>query len=166
MKSLSCFCNSGSCEHNKTGSINFDLKSRLTEEEVFTDSISEQNLESVETSTPNKLPKTFDDEIAGTSGTQNSCYNTGDYVLVKLSAKNVEYRYAAVVNEIDEDENDLQVTFLKICDKKMQTFKINDRDISDVSFDQVIQKLDNPNFILKGKRIFYKFSTQVDVFER
>lgn len=108
----------------------------------------------------------MDDDIAGTSGTRNSYYNAGDYVLVKFPIKNAEYRYAAVTNEIDDDENDLRVTFLKICDHKVQTFRIDDKDISDVSFDQVIQKLDNPDLIVKGKRIFYRFSTQVDVFER
>lgn len=71
-----------------------------------------------------------------------------------------------MINEIDDDENDLRVTFLKICDQKAQLFKIDDRDISDVSFDQVVLKLDNPDLILKGKRIFYQFPTEVDVFER
>ena len=168
MKSLSCFCNSGSCEHYKIGSVNFALKPKWTVEEVFTDSEPE-DLESAErelTSTPNKSTQGLDDDIAGTNRIRNSCYNTGDYVLVKFPAKNVEYRYAAVINEIDDDENDLRVTFLKICDKKVQTFRIDDKDISDVSFDQVIQKLDNPDLIVKGKRMFYKFSTQVNVFER
>nr|CAH7719872.1 unnamed protein product [Callosobruchus chinensis] len=168
MKSLSCFCNSGSCEHYKIGSINFAVKPCLTVEEVFTESEPE-DLESVETEltpTPNKSPQRLDDDIAGTSGSRNTCYNTGDYVLVKFPTKNVEYRYAAVINEIDDYENDLRVTFLKICDHKVQTFRIDDKDISDVSFDQVIQKLDNPDLISKGKRIFYQFSTQVDVFER
>lgn len=59
-------------------------------------------------------PKTLD-EIVGTSGTRNSWFNTGDYVLVKFSAKNVEYYYTVVI-DIDEDENYLWVTFLKICD--------------------------------------------------
>lgn len=168
MKSLSCFCNSGFCEHYKVGSINFALKPRWTVEEVFTESEPE-DLESAEReliSTQNKSLQRFDDDIAGTSGIRNSCYNTGDYVLVKFPAKNVEYRYAAVINEIDDDENDLRVTFLKICDQKVQTFRIDDKDISDVSFDQVVQKLNNPDLIVKGKRIFYKFSTQIDVFER
>ncbi|XP_049871225.1 uncharacterized protein LOC126373477 [Pectinophora gossypiella] len=168
MKSLSCFCNNASCDHYQIGSINFALNPRWTVEEVFTESEPE-DLESAEgelASLPNKSPKRLDEDIAGPSGYQNSCYNTGEYVLVKFPAKNVEYRYAAVINDIDGDENDLRVTFLKVCNKKVQTFRIDDKDISDVSFDQVIQKLDSPDLILKGKRIYYKFSTEVDVFER
>lgn len=168
MKNLSCFCNSGSCEHYKIGTVNFALKPRWTVEEVFTESEPEDH-ESAKpelTPTPNKSPQRLDDVVAGPSGIRNSCYNTGDYVLVKYAAKNVEYRYAAVINNIDNDENDLRVTFLKICDQKVQIFRIDDNDIADVSFDQVVQKLDNPNLILKGKRIFYQFSSEVDVFER
>ncbi|KAF5275007.1 hypothetical protein FQA39_LY06944 [Lamprigera yunnana] len=167
MKSLSCFYNSVSCEHYKIGSINFALKPTWTVE-VFTASELE-DLESAEPKlipTPNKSPQRLDVDIAGTSGTRNSCYNTGDYVLVKFPTKNVKYRYAAVINEIDDDKNDLRVAFLKICDHNVQTFRIDDKDISDVSFDEIIQKLDNPDLIVKGKRIFYQFSTQVDVFER
>ena len=89
----------------------------------------------------------MEDDVAGTGVIQNSCYNTGNYIL-------------------DDDENELRVTFLKICAHNAQTFRIDNKDISDVSFEQVIQKLDNPDLIIKGERIFYKFSTQVGVFER
>ncbi|KAJ8719460.1 hypothetical protein PYW08_011635 [Mythimna loreyi] len=168
MKTLSCFCNRGSCEHYKIGSINFALKPKLTVEEVFTESEAEdlEPAKSELTPTQTKSLQRLDDAIPGTSGFQNSFYNTGDYVLVKYTAKNVEYRYAAVINGIDDEENDLRVTFLKICDQKAQLFRIDDNDISDVSFEQVVLKLDNPDLILKGKRIFYKFPTEVKVFER
>ncbi|KAF9798760.1 hypothetical protein SFRURICE_021557, partial [Spodoptera frugiperda] len=144
MKNLSCFCNSGSCEHYKIGTVNFALKPRWTVEEVFTESEPEDH-ESAKpelTPTPNKSPQRLDDVVAGPSGIRNSCYNTGDYVLVKYAAKNVEYRYAAVINNIDNDENDLRVTFLKICDQKVQIF------------DQLFKKLDNPNLILKEREYF------------
>lgn len=155
-------CNSSeSCEHYKI------VKPRWTVEEVFTES-EPADLETAKPElipAPNKFPQRFDDVIAGTSGTRNSYYNTGDYFLVKYPAKNVEYRYAAVINEIDDDEDDVRVTFLKICKQKVQIFRMDDNDISDVSIDHLVQKLDNPNLILKGNRIFYQFPTQVNVFE-
>ncbi|KAL3282062.1 hypothetical protein HHI36_005262 [Cryptolaemus montrouzieri] len=92
-----------------------------------------------------QCPQRLDDDIAGMSGTRNSYYNTGDHVLIKYPTKNVECSYVAVINEIDDDENDLRVTFIKIYDHKVQTFKINDKDISDVSFDQGIQNMDDPD---------------------
>lgn len=84
IKSLSCFSNSGFCEHYKIGSI----------EEVFTE-FEPEDFESAEpelTPTLNKSPQRLGFDITGTSGIRNSYYNTGDYVLVKFSTKNVEYR--------------------------------------------------------------------------
>lgn len=92
MKSLSCFCNSGSCEHYKIGNINFALNPRWTIDEVFTESEPE-DCEAAKpglTPTPNKSPKRLDNDIAGTSGIRNSLHNTGDYILVKYPAKNID----------------------------------------------------------------------------
>ncbi|KAK0177169.1 hypothetical protein PV328_001247 [Microctonus aethiopoides] len=72
---------------------------------------------------------------AGPNDQEKSGYEPGDYVLVRFPTKNVEYRCAAMINEINEEDNDLQVTFLKICDAKVQIFRINESDISDVTFD-------------------------------
>lgn len=85
MKSLSCFCNRGLCEHYKIGSINFDSKRRWTVEEVFTESEAEdlEPAKSKLTLTPNKSPQKSDDALPGMSSVRNSFYNTGDYVLVK-----------------------------------------------------------------------------------
>ena len=121
MKSLSCFYNGESCEHYKIGSINIVLKPRCTVEKVFTESEPE-DLESAMSELKPTLSKSFkrlEDDVAGTGGIQKLKNNTGDYILVKLPSKNVEYRYAAVINEMDDDENELRVTFLKIWDQKV-----------------------------------------------
>lgn len=69
MKSLSCFCTSGSCDHYKIGSINF--APRWTVEEVFTESEPE-DLESAERELTFTLkPSKIDDDIATTSGLRN-----------------------------------------------------------------------------------------------
>ncbi|KAH9636745.1 hypothetical protein HF086_007643 [Spodoptera exigua] len=60
----------------------------------------------------------------------------------------------------------LRVTFLKLVDKKGLSFKVDENDISDVSYEQVIEKFVNPDFILKGKRIYYKFSVPINFFEK
>ncbi|CAH2014479.1 unnamed protein product, partial [Acanthoscelides obtectus] len=165
MRSLSCFCNTGICEHFKIGNITYDLNPRLRVEDVFSESDSDSNINLSEYKS-NMPVNVVSDEVAGTSCRQHSCYSTGDYVLVRFLVKHVEYRYAAVVNKVDEEENDLRVTFLKVCDDKVQTFKIDESDISDVSFDHVVQKLESPDLILKGNRIFYKFESLVNVYER
>ncbi|KAF9413674.1 hypothetical protein HW555_008120 [Spodoptera exigua] len=57
---------------------------------------------------------------------------------------------------------------LQICgsNKKGLSFKVDENDISDVSYEQVIEKFVNPDFILKGKRIYYKFSVPINFFEK
>ncbi|KAK4882118.1 hypothetical protein RN001_005437 [Aquatica leii] len=55
----------------------------------------------------------------------------GDYVLVQFPVGNKEYRYVAIVNQIDNGEGELTVTFIKICDDTGHTFKVDEDDVSD-----------------------------------
>lgn len=91
----------------------------------------------------------------------------GDYVLVKLCAKKTEYRYVAVVSgDIDEEEGEIKVTFLKLLTSNRNIFKIIDDDISYISLNQILMLLPVPTIILKADRCFYKFLEPVDVFEQ
>lgn len=65
-----------------------------------------------------------------------------------------------------EESNEVQVVFCKICDETGKNFKINDDDISFITWDQVIKELPAPDLKMKGQRIFYAFNESVDVFER
>lgn len=102
---------------------------------------------------------------AGSSTINQQQYCIGDYVLVTFQVRKTEYRYAAVINQVDNDESELTVTFMKICDKKGHKFVMNENDTSDVSFDQILQKLPNPDVSQNG-RLFYYFSVSVPVFEK
>ncbi|KAF9794081.1 hypothetical protein SFRURICE_013546 [Spodoptera frugiperda] len=118
--------------------ILYEDMQKLRVEDVFTDSETEND--------------------AGPSCiTTGNAFNTGDYILVKLPAKNMEYRYVSVIDIIDEEEDELRVTFLKLCDKKGQTFRIDQMDVADVAMNQVIEKLPNPNLLMKvGVDITFK----------
>lgn len=67
---------------------------------------------------------------------------------------------------IDED---IEVVFLKICEgndnDKNQVFRMDESDKAFISEDQIIEVLEQPDLILKGIRIFYKFSKEINVFE-
>lgn len=112
-------------------------------DEVFTESESEDDL-LLSRVTKNLLTEAPKENYAKArpSGQQKSCYKPGDYVPVRFRIKNAEYRYVSVINKIDEEENDLRFTFLKICNEKVQTFIIDESGISDVSFDQIINKVE------------------------
>lgn len=86
-------------------------------------------------------------------------------MLVKLQDKKTEYRYVAMCTGV-EDDDELQVVFCKICDETGKKFRINDYDISFISWDQVLKKLPSPNLKMRGQRSFYAFNESIDVYER
>ncbi|KAL3269089.1 hypothetical protein HHI36_008172 [Cryptolaemus montrouzieri] len=107
---------------------------------------------------------TESENIAGPNSIQQ--YNVGNYVLFKIPIRKMEYRYAAIINQIDNKEGEIAVTLMKICDAKGYTFKTNEKDVSDVSFEQIVEKLPNPDLILKGRTRFYLFKLSVPVSEK
>ncbi|CAG9577524.1 unnamed protein product [Danaus chrysippus] len=159
MKSLSCPCEE-ECQHFNLGVMNYEV-AKLHVEDFYTDSDSEDEIPLAQiprnndciTQTvllrPIENTKTDLENTAepSTSGLQQTYYNSGDYVLVKFTVGNREYRYAAVVNKVDDEDGELTVTFLKICDNKGYTFRIDENDMFDVGFDQILEKLPVPNLI-------------------
>ncbi|CAH2018325.1 unnamed protein product [Acanthoscelides obtectus] len=93
-------------------------------------------------------------------------YGGGDYVLVKLIMRGKEYRYAAVCSKYDDEDGELTVTFLKVCNKDGTEFKINDNDIADVPYKDVIEKLPVPNIIVKRNTVLHKFKKSINVYEK
>lgn len=63
-------------------------------------------------------------------------------------------------------DGEIRVTFLKLYDKTGQTFRLDQDDVADITMNQMIEKLPNPKILLKGKRVFYKFDSPVNVFEK
>lgn len=80
----------------------------------------------------------------------------------------MSYRYVARSRqEIDED-GEIEVVFLKVSVDKdgSQRFIVDERDISSIIFEQVKSILPRPPTVMKGKRQYLKFPTEVDVFEK
>lgn len=71
-----------------------------------------------------------------------------------------------LLNKVDDNDGELTVTFMKICDDKGHTFRMDEDDISDVSFEQILEKLPQPDLSPKGRRLFYYFPIAVSVFEK
>lgn len=115
MKNLSCFCDNDYCVHFNIGKIGYEGKPKLNVEDVYTDSESENE--------------------AGPSSAVVQPFKTGDYIVVKLLGKiNMEYRYVSIIDKIDE-EDEIRVTFLKLCDNKGQLFRYYADDVSDITMD-------------------------------
>ncbi|KAL3283991.1 hypothetical protein HHI36_018161 [Cryptolaemus montrouzieri] len=91
----------------------------------------------------------------------------GDFILVEYYINNKKYRYAGVCSsDFDEEEGDVRVTFLKISNEDGTLFRIDENDMSDVKWEQILTILPVPNIHMKGNRVFYKFPKSVDVFEK
>lgn len=71
-----------------------------------------------------------------------------------------------IVNQVDDEDAELTVMFMKIRDDKGQMFSIDENDVSGVAYENIIEKLPNPQIVLKGKRIFYTFPISIPVFEK
>ncbi|CAH2012026.1 unnamed protein product [Acanthoscelides obtectus] len=80
--------------------------------------------------------------------------------------KKKEYRYAAICSYYDDEEGELTVTFLKVCNKEGNLFKLDEGDVADVLYEDVIEKLSMPCLIFKGDRVFYDFKKAINVFEK
>lgn len=155
LKSLSCFCSTDSCPHYHLGQIVYpqNVKNKLNVAEIYSESDAEF------------------DEVPSFSKNSvdygNQTYRNGDYVLVKFIQKKNEYRYVGVCSsELDEDNGEILVTFLKCCNDSATLFKVDEKDTSYIPLEQMCRQLPQPELVVQGDRIFLKFQTPVDIFER
>lgn len=132
MRHLSCFCDSNNCHHYKVGKMVFELRAKLNVKDIYSDSEPEAE--------------------AGPSSNVTGHFRHGDYVLVRFPVKNVEYRYVSVINQIDEEDGEVRVTFLKILEDQGQTFRFDQEDVADISIDRPTgREITQPKHSVKGK---------------
>ncbi|XP_060801187.1 uncharacterized protein LOC132904255 [Amyelois transitella] len=152
MKALSCFCDDDGCEHFKLGTLEYQTNiNRLQVSTVYSDSEDDVPLASTSRDWQ---------EISKTN------YGSGDYVLIKLTMRKKEYRYAAICSKYDEVDGELTVAFLKVSNDHGTEFKLNDNDIADVPYEDVIEKLPVPKLVNKRNTTIYRFNKPVNVFEK
>nr|CAI5826566.1 unnamed protein product [Callosobruchus analis] len=106
MKQLSYFCSNECCFYYKLGKPDYlFLKSKLSLDEVFSDSDPESQVADCRTASFGK-----------------KSHAAEELALVKLSANKIEYRYVAVCTGDQDDEEDIKVIYLKICDEEGTLF--------------------------------------------
>ncbi|CAH1985291.1 unnamed protein product [Acanthoscelides obtectus] len=166
MKRLSRFCSS-MCSHFNIGEVNYQQQTcnKMSIFEMFTDSDDKNNTHQSATNVYKSSSRNVDGPSCSKS--TDGKYKSGDFILVKYEHKHKGFRYAGVCSSgFDEENEEIQVTFLKICDSDGHPFKLDDNDISDVKLEQVLEKLPVPNIVMSGNRLFYKFRTPIPVFEK
>ncbi|KAL3277506.1 hypothetical protein HHI36_012852 [Cryptolaemus montrouzieri] len=117
MKSLSCSCG-GEWQHFNLVVIKYENKAKLNIEDIPAQILKNIEKDVIAQNTTRYKSNTESENMAGPSSIQQ--YN--DYVLVKFPVRKMEYRYAAIINQIDNEEGEITVTFIKICDDKCHTF--------------------------------------------
>lgn len=65
-----------------------------------------------------------------------------------------------------EDNGEVEVTFMKCVGGDKSFFKSDEDDTSFVHFTDILTILPPPNLVLKGRRVFYKFDSEVDINEK
>nr|CAH7763610.1 unnamed protein product [Callosobruchus chinensis] len=148
MKSLSCFCDDDACDHYNLGTLQYQTNA------VFSDSEDDIPLTRVASTSRDWQ------EITKTN------YVRGDYVLVKFIVGKKEYRYAAICTNYDDDDEEVTVAFLQVCNEDGTEFKLNNNDVSDVAYRDVIEKLPVPRLVIKNNFKFYIFNKPVNVYEK
>lgn len=98
------------------------------------------------------------------------CISTGSFLLIQIASskkKATQYRYVGVAqSEVDEDDGELKVMFLKAIDNGANKFRIDEEDISYVAVEQVLAVLRTPVLKSHGDRFYYQFNTMIDIFEK
>lgn len=94
----------------------------------------------------------------------------GTFVLVEFGETTKKrcsnkYRYAAICLSNVEEDGDVKVMCMKGVGDSGRLFKVDDKDISYVQFDQILQVLPEPDVKRVRNTIFYEFKGNFDVFE-
>lgn len=189
LRSLSCLDCQEFCKHFELGQLNYNNGTKVDRE------ISKSTFNATERKLKNSLLLSkrnashkklkYEDVYSDEENTNepicsksSTSIKTGSYILVNVKkeknkikdAKTFDtYRYAAVCQSDVDNDGEVTVAFLKIISDKSnrneQVFRLDEQDKSCIEYDQIVKVLPQPNLVLKGNRVYYKFPEIVDIFE-
>lgn len=91
----------------------------------------------------------------------------GVHVLVKVfSVKDKHYTYLGVVKSEVDEEGDVKIMFYKTLDNTGKRFKAVETDISYEPYENIVEIVNNPKIVAKGKRVYFNFDKPLNVFEK
>lgn len=94
----------------------------------------------------------------------------GSFVLVDFLGglrNTTHYKYVCCIEAIDDDDIiDIVVQGYERYDDLATEFCLKENDISTISFDMILAVLPEPTFILRDRKMIYKFGGSVSVFEQ
>lgn len=93
----------------------------------------------------------------------------GSFVISELSGgkrNSTKYTYLCIVQEIEIESDLIKVMGLKSVDQNKKEFVSNEKDISYISFDQILGIVTTPQLTVRGERLRYMFAKPVNVREK
>lgn len=122
----------------------------------------------------NRLHGIETDDNVGTSYGQNKenvhpnmiCPET--FLLINLPTEkgNTQYKYVAIAKTGVDEDGEVKVTYLSCLHNSAKMFKIDHSAVYDVSYEQIMKVLPTPQLEKKGRRSYYRFDTDIDIFEK
>lgn len=106
------------------------------------------------------------------SRNQNVYWNdiqSGTFVLVQFASEsgNLIYRYVCSILKKDEDDGEVTVQGLRLMNSDGNEFSnVDDKDVSNVPFEAILEVLEDPQIVLKKRKIIYKFNREINVYEK
>ncbi|KAJ2949525.1 hypothetical protein O0L34_g15446 [Tuta absoluta] len=96
---------------------------------------------------------------------ENKAVQRGDFLLVNVPAtKGKTFKYACIVKDL-HDDGELRVTFLRSV-KKKRVFRLDENDISDIDYRDIIRILPEPDKTLRRGQEYFVFLSDVNVSEK
>ncbi|CAH2001312.1 unnamed protein product [Acanthoscelides obtectus] len=108
----------------------------------------------------------YDNKVIEKENIHRSKIKEGVDVLVKIcSSKNESIYLGKALHGVDDDE-EVNIVFLKSVDHTGKTFKLVENHISYEQYECLIRIVSEPKKIMKGKRVYYHFPTPLEIFEK
>jgi len=93
----------------------------------------------------------------------------GKFLLVNFLGglgNKTQFKYVCLVQSVDDDDGDVVIQGLKKIDSIGTEFLINDGDMCTITAELIEVILPDPNMIMKGRKVVYKFKGLIKVNEK
>ncbi|KAG5886952.1 hypothetical protein JTB14_011908 [Gonioctena quinquepunctata] len=144
-------------QKNQKKNLDYTYDSETSEEWVASDTTDEEvsSIGSIQDIEENKTEQDIENK------TEQDNFKESDYVVVKFPGHKREHIYVCIIQELLPN-NEAEVVGLKQCSDE-KSFVSNEKDVSVIHFNQIIERLNFPKMIIAGDRLKYQFDKDLKV---
>lgn len=152
--------------HSNIGTLNYSLKKSLKTRSIYNDVYSDDESIS-EPDVNERSPESIENFAFSAKDIINKTH-----ILVELKDESNKkhktiFKYAAVTTDDMDEDGDVNVCFFRVVDnKEAQLFRLDSKDRSSINFNEIKCILKEPDIVRRGRRVFYRFRSHLDIFEK